>query len=222
MPSVTDKRPVPSYLQPLYQNESPCKTFTYENVLCLQVHFHFNQTHWKFRTRSFVSKQAQGDSELAFCLAVFVAFLKYKLQSYCHFFKDFGQENDNEETGETEEEESRDLSRWKVTIPHVIMETKQVTVDFAQVTYLNMSKYFLSYTRRHNSQIFVHYVFFSCEKKTWFVLLGLFHRLRVTHLLGKWVMCIFSDFYQQISSSSILFTNTNICLVTPCWLQIVK
>lgn len=69
------------------------------------------------------------------------------------FFKDFGQENDDEETGEAEEEESRDLSRWKVTIPHVIMETKQVTVDFAQVNYLNFSKYFLSYARRDNSDI---------------------------------------------------------------------
>ena len=34
-----DKRAVPSYLQPLCQNESTCETFTYENVLCLQVHF---------------------------------------------------------------------------------------------------------------------------------------------------------------------------------------
>ena len=134
---------------------------------CRFISSHSNQTHWRFRTRSFVSKQAQGDSELSYSLAVFVAFLKYKLQSYCHFFKDFGQENDNEETGEAEEEESRDLSRWKVTIPHVIMETKQVTVDFAQVTYLNFSKYFLSYTRRHTELTYLFIMFFfSCEKKT--------------------------------------------------------
>lgn len=40
------------------------------------------------------------------------------------FFKDFDIESEGEE--ELEEEESRDLSMWKITIPHVIMETKQV------------------------------------------------------------------------------------------------
>jgi len=50
-------------------------------------------------------------------------------------FKDFELENDNEETEEAEEKESRDLSRWEVTIPHMVMETKQVIVHFAQVVY---------------------------------------------------------------------------------------
>lgn len=40
-------------------------------------------------------------------------------------------ENDDEEGGEAEEEESRDFSRWNVTIPHVIMATKQVIVNLA-------------------------------------------------------------------------------------------
>lgn len=38
-------------------------------------------------------------------------------------------ESDREENEETEEEESRDLSMWIVTIPHVIMETRQVIVN---------------------------------------------------------------------------------------------
>ena len=57
------------------------------------------------------------------------------------FFKDFGLENENEKTEEAEEEESRDLSRWKVTIPHVIMETKQVIVNLAQFAFFHFSKY---------------------------------------------------------------------------------
>ena len=54
-------------------------------------------------------------------------------------FKDFELENDNEEIEEAVEKESRDLSRWEVTIPHVIMETKQVIFHFAQVAYLHFS-----------------------------------------------------------------------------------
>jgi len=47
--------------------------------------------------------------------------------------KDFELEDDDGETEEEEEKESRDLSRWKVTIPYVITETKQVIAHFAQV-----------------------------------------------------------------------------------------
>jgi len=53
--------------------------------------------------------------------------------------KDFELENDSGETEEEEEKESRDLSRWKVTIPYVITETKQVIAHFAQVAYLHFS-----------------------------------------------------------------------------------
>ena len=34
---------------------------------------------------------------------------------------------------ELEEKESRDLSMWKITIPHVIMETKQVCCGYATI-----------------------------------------------------------------------------------------
>lgn len=40
-------------------------------------------------------------------------------------FQDFDIESEEEEE-EIGEEESRDLSMWKITIPHVIMETRQV------------------------------------------------------------------------------------------------
>ena len=36
---------------------------------------------------------------------------------------------------ELEEKESRDLSMWKITIPHVIMETKQVCFGYATILY---------------------------------------------------------------------------------------
>jgi len=40
---------------------------------------------------------------------------------------------ESEEEMELEEKESRDLSMWKITIPHVIMETKQVCFGYATI-----------------------------------------------------------------------------------------
>ena len=39
---------------------------------------------------------------------------------------------ESEEEMELEEKESRDLSMWKITIPHVIMETKQVCCLYSE------------------------------------------------------------------------------------------
>ena len=146
MPSVTDKRSVWSYLGPLCQNESSCESLHIK--MCSACRFIFIQIKLIFvwnvlRKDSFWNK---GTRELwtglfSCCFCCF--FLNIKLEStvIIIFLKDFEQENDNEETEEAEEEESRDLSRWNVTIPHVIMETKQVIVNFAQVVYLHFSKY---------------------------------------------------------------------------------
>ena len=43
--------------------------------------------------------------------------------------KDCDWESEEENEG-VEEKETRDLSLWKITIPHVIMETKQVIGNF--------------------------------------------------------------------------------------------
>ena len=48
----------------------------------------------------------------------------YYYYYYYYYYEDFDWQS--EESEEVEEKETRDLSLWKITIPHVIMETKQV------------------------------------------------------------------------------------------------
>ena len=39
-------RPFPSFLLPLFQNESKCKNLSYENEFGTKFHFHTNQSHF--------------------------------------------------------------------------------------------------------------------------------------------------------------------------------
>ena len=75
--NVKSNRPIPSYLLPLYQNESKC-----ENEFRTQVHFHANQSH--FHKNGFALRLVlkQGTRELGNGLLLHWLTAKVKQSGY--------------------------------------------------------------------------------------------------------------------------------------------
>ena len=203
-----------------------------------------------FCFRTCFETEAQGNSALAFSLAVFVALLKYKLKSYCHFLRVLSKKMIMKKQKRRRKKShvtsvggkwryhtwSWKLNRWSLISFKLRIYTFRNTwtkilqllwtvvthpfgtsnficsrthppllfsglgplfllfiLLFSQPILLNLTRgawrlNFLSYTRRDNSLIFVHNVFFPCERNTWFVVFGLCYR----HCLAHFWACVYS------------------------------